>query len=42
MPGVIEVDHSAPIGQVITDILLLAEVSLEDEWAGQIIYLPLK
>lgn len=42
MPGVIEVDHSAPISQVIANILLLAEVSLGDEWASQIIYLPLK
>jgi hypothetical protein len=42
MPGVFEVSRIAPIGQVIEDILLLVECSLEGEWAGQIIYLPLK
>lgn len=42
MPGVFEVSRAAPIGQVIEDILLLVECSLEGEWEGQIIYLPLK
>jgi len=42
MPGVFEVSHSAPVGPVIEDILLLAECSLEGEWEGQIGYLPLK
>ena len=42
MPGVFEVSRTAPIGQVIEDILLLVEGSLEGEWEGQIIYLPLK
>lgn len=42
MPGGFEVSRTAPIGPVIEDILLLAECSLEDEWAGQIRYLPLK
>lgn len=42
MPGVFEVSRTAPIGPVIEDILLLVECSLEDEWAGQIRYLPLK
>lgn len=42
MPGVFEVNRTAPIGQVIEDILLLVECSLEGEWEGQIIYLPLK
>lgn len=42
MPGVFEVPVSALIGQVITDILLLAELSLEGEWEGQIGYIPLK
>jgi hypothetical protein len=42
MPGVFEVSTSAPIGLVIEDILLLVELSLEDEWEGQIGYLPLK
>jgi hypothetical protein len=42
MPGVFEVNSSAPIGQVIEDILLLVELSFEGEWEGQIGYLPLK
>lgn len=42
MPGVFEVSRAAPIGQVIEDILLLIECSLEGEWQDQIIYLPLK
>ena len=37
-----EVSRTAPIGPVIEDILLLIECSLEEEWEGQIIYLPLK
>ncbi len=42
MPGVFEVGQQTPIAQVIEDILLLAECSLEDEWEGQIIFLPLR
>ena len=42
MPGVIEVSETVPIGQAIADILLLAECSLDDEWEGQIHYLPLR
>ena len=42
MPGVFEVSRTAPIGPVIEDIVLLIECSLEGEWEGQIIYLPLK
>ena len=42
MPGVVEVSRLVPIGTVIEDILLLAESSLEREWDGQIIYLPLR
>lgn len=42
MPGVIEVSPALPVGQVIEDILLLAELSLDGEWEGQIIYLPLR
>lgn len=41
MPGVFEVKRRAPLGQVIDDILLLAEASHANEWEGQIIYLPL-
>jgi hypothetical protein len=42
MAGVFEVSRTVPIGGVIEDILLLVECSLEGEWEGQIIYLPLK
>lgn len=42
MPGVFEVGRDVPIGQVIGDILLLAEYSLEGEWEGQVRYLPLR
>ncbi|MBW4605800.1 MAG: DUF5615 family PIN-like protein [Hassallia sp. WJT32-NPBG1] len=41
MSGVFEVSLDVPIGTAIEDILLLAECSLDDEWEGQIRYLPL-
>ena len=41
MPGVVEVSRSVPIGLAIEDLLLLAECSVEGEWEGQILYLPL-
>jgi hypothetical protein len=41
MPGVIEVADDLPLGQVIEDILLLAEYSNKGEWESQVIYLPL-
>jgi predicted nuclease of predicted toxin-antitoxin system len=42
MPRVFEVNQQMSIAQVIEDVLLIAECSLEDEWAGQIIFLPLR
>lgn len=42
MPGIFEVNRTVPIGPVIEDIVLLVECSMEKEWEGQIIYLPLK
>ena len=42
MPGIFEISRIAPIGPVIEDVVLLIECSLEGEWEGQIIYLPLK
>jgi hypothetical protein len=42
MPGVFEVSMTAPIGQVIEDILLLVDLSFENEWEGKIVFLPLK
>ena len=41
MIGVIEVADDLPIGQVVEDILLLAEYSDRGEWESQVIYLPL-
>ena len=41
MPGVIEVTDDLPIGQVLEDVLLLAEYSEKHEWEGQVVYLPL-
>jgi len=41
MPGVFEVGRDVPIGRAIEDILLLAEYSLDNEWEGQVRYLPL-
>lgn len=42
MPGVVEVSRLLPTGLVIDDLLLLAEASAEDEWQGQVLYLPLR
>jgi hypothetical protein len=42
MPGVFEVDMNSPIGQVIEEILLLVDLSFENEWEGKIVFLPLK
>ena len=42
MPGVFEVNHSIPLSVVIQDLILLTECSLENEWEGQVRYLPLR
>ncbi len=42
MPGVFTVGRNVPTGVAIEDILLLAECSLENEWEGQVRYLPLR
>jgi len=41
-PGVFEVAHGLPIRDVVEDLLLLVEYSLENEWVNQIRYLPLR
>ncbi len=41
MPGVFAVHMEAAIGPTIEDLLLLTECSLEDEWQGQVRFLPL-
>ena len=42
MPGVFEIKMNSPLGDIIDDILLLADYSYENEWEGKILYLPLK
>lgn len=42
MPGLFEVSRRVPVGLAIEEILLLAECSLEDEWEGQVRFLPLR
>ena len=42
MAGVVEVAPSLSVGQVIEDIALLAEFSLDGEWENRILYLPLR
>ena len=42
MPGLFEVSRKTPVSTVIDDLLLIAEVSEEGEWEGQVRYLPLK
>lgn len=41
MPGVFEVVRGVSIGTAIADLLLIAELSLDGEWEGQVRYLPL-
>ena len=41
MSGVVEVSDRLPVGQVIDDLLLIAEASSQEEWEGQVVYLPL-
>lgn len=42
MPGVIEIGRGVPMAVAIEDLVLLAECSLDGEWEGQILYLPLR
>ena len=42
MPGVFQIGRDVPIGAAIEDLLLLAEYSRDDEWEGQVCYLPLR
>jgi predicted nuclease of predicted toxin-antitoxin system len=41
MPGVFEVPRSVAIGQAIEELMLIIECSVEGEWEGRVIYLPL-
>jgi hypothetical protein len=42
MPSVSEVSRGLPMDQGIDDLILLTERSLENEWEGQVCYLPLR
>ena len=41
MSGILIVSQDIPIVRVIEDLLLLDECSEQDEWVGQVVYLPL-
>ncbi|AFY34417.1 DUF5615 family PIN-like protein [Calothrix sp. PCC 7507] len=42
MPGLFEVSRRVPVGLAIEEIILIAECSIEGEWEGQVIFLPLR
>jgi hypothetical protein len=42
MPGIFEVSRDIPMRVIIEDLILLTECSLENEWEGQVRYLPLR
>ncbi len=42
MPGILQVDDSAPMSDLIEDILLIANASADNEWEGQVLYIPFK
>lgn len=42
MPGLWAVGHGVPVGLAIEDVLLLAQLSFEEEWEGRVGYLPLR
>ena len=42
MPGVFEISQEVAIGRAVDDILLLALCSDQEEWDGQVRFLPLK
>jgi hypothetical protein len=41
-PGLILIPQSLPVRRAVEDLLLLWEVSMENEWQNQILYLPLQ
>lgn len=42
MPGVVEIDADLPVGSAIEELILIAECSLDGEWEGRVLYLPLR
>jgi hypothetical protein len=41
MPGVFEISQDVPIGQVVADLVLVAQLSFEGEYEGRVVYFPL-
>jgi len=41
MPGVVEVSRRIPVAVAIEELILLTTCSLDDEWEGRVLYLPL-
>lgn len=41
MPGIVAIRESAPIGQVIEDLLIILGAGVPGEWEGRILHLPL-
>lgn len=41
IPGILLIEQSAPVGQIIADLILILDASEQSEWDGQIHYLPL-
>jgi len=41
MPGIVEISRDLPIGEAIMELRFFVECSLEGEWEGQIVFLPL-
>jgi hypothetical protein len=42
MAGLFEISRSVPIATAIEDIILIATCSLEGEWEGRVVYMPLR
>ena len=42
MPGVIALSQDLPIGEAIEELNILIELSLENEWENQVVFIPLK
>jgi len=40
MPGVFAIPSEASIAPMVEDLVLIAGCSIEDEWEGQVRYLP--
>ena len=41
MPGVLIVDNTAPIGQIVDDLLLIDYVMTQDDYVNRVEFLPL-